>query len=78
MLVSPKNQALLTDFGISQMSSLSTGYSTDTVKGSGRWQAFEFFKFREEDEPVSPLPGHTIETDVWAFGMTAYVINLAR
>jgi len=69
VLVSPKKQALLTDFGISQMTSLSTGYSSDTVKGSGRWQAIEFFSLREEDDPP---PLHTIATDVWAFGMTIY------
>ncbi len=72
VLVSPKKQALLTDFGISQMTSLSTVYSSDTVKGSGRWQAIEFFSFREEDDPP---PLHTIATDVWAFGMTIYVIT---
>jgi len=69
VLVSSEKQALLTNFGISQMTSLSTGYSSDNVKGSGRWQAMEFFKLREDDEPT---PTHTIATDIWAFGMTVY------
>jgi len=65
--ISPKKQALLTDFGISQMTSLSTGYNSDTVKGSGRWQAMEFFSLSD-----ARPPRHTIATDVWAFGMTIY------
>ncbi|KLO09789.1 kinase-like protein [Schizopora paradoxa] len=69
VLVSSDKEALLTDFGISQMTSLSTGYSSDTIKGSARWQAPEFFILREGDEPP---PAHTIATDIWAFGMTIY------
>jgi len=67
ILVSPVKQALLTDFGISRMDSLSTGYTSHSVRGSARWQAIEFFKLGD-----GPPPEHTKYTDVWAFGMTVY------
>lgn len=68
MLVSPDKQALLTDFGISRMDSLSTGYTSHSVRGTARWQAVEFFRLGE-----GPPPEHTKNTDLWAFGMTVYV-----
>ncbi len=70
MLISPEKQALLTDFGVSRMDSLSAGYTTHSAKGSTRWQAYEFFDIFEDD---SPAPQHTQKTDIWAFGMTVYV-----
>ncbi len=68
--MSSDKQALLTDFGISRMDTLSAGYTTLSVKGSTRWQAYEFFDIVDDDHPA---PKHTVKTDIWAFGMTVYV-----
>jgi len=69
VLVTPDDRAVLTDFGASRMDSLSSGYSTSgcRVVGSMQWLAVEFFPLDD-----SPPPAHTMETDVWAFGMTVY------
>jgi len=69
ILVSPEGTALLTDFGISRMDALSAGYTTRSVGGSTRWQAFELLDIKNDG---SPAPTHTKMTDVWAFGMTVY------
>ncbi|KLO07119.1 kinase-like protein [Schizopora paradoxa] len=69
VLVSPDEEALLTDFGVSRMDALSAGFTTHSVKGSTRWQAVEFFEIFDDE---SPAPTHTKKTDVWAFGMTVY------
>ncbi len=69
-MVSPEGTALLTDFGISRMDALSAGYTTRSVGGSTRWQAFELLDIKNDG---SPAPTHTKMTDVWAFGMTVYV-----
>lgn len=50
------------------MDSLSTGYTSHSVRGTARWQAVEFFRLTD-----GPPPEHTKMTDVWAFGMTVYV-----
>ncbi len=65
-MVSPEGTPLLTGFGISRMYALSAGYTTRSVGGSTRWQAFELFDIRNDG-------AHTKMTDVWAFGMTVYV-----
>lgn len=70
--MSRDKQALLTDFGISRMESLSNGYSTESSKGNARWQAREFLQFSEGQTS----PKHTFATDIWAFGMTIYVWRL--
>ncbi len=64
VLISPKRQALLTDFGISQMTGLTQGCTTDSLGGSVNWLAKELCTSQDK---------HTKETDVWAFGMTVYV-----
>jgi len=69
ILVSSDRQALLTDFGISRMDALSAGYTTASIRGSVRWQAYEFFDLKNDG---SLSPSHTFKTDVWAFGMTVY------
>lgn len=71
--MAPDGQALLTDFGVSRMDALSAGFTTHTVKGSTRWQAKEFFDILEDD---APAPIHTVNTDIWAFGMTVYVSDV--
>ena len=68
-------QPQICDFGISSVvaSSTSLGITSSHssgAKGSLRWMAIELLIMTEaEDSPVS----HSKETDVWAFGMTAYV-----
>ncbi len=42
---------------------------THSVEGSGRWQAYELFVF----DMNGPVPPHTKETDVWAFGLIVHV-----
>ncbi len=39
------------------------------MKGSSRWLAEELLRFSEGAEGSR----HTMESDVWAFGMTVYV-----
>ncbi len=75
MLVSADNEALLTDFGTSRMDALSAGFTSNSVKGSVRWQAQEFFDIPDDE---SPAPTHTAMTDIWAFGMTVYVGDVRR
>jgi len=41
---------------------------THSVEGSGRWQAYELLVF----DMNGPVPPHTKETDVWAFGTIVY------
>jgi len=48
VLVSPEGTALLTDFGISRMDALSAGYTTRSVGGSTRWQAFELLDIKND------------------------------
>jgi len=71
VLVSLNGQPLITDFGISRMDAISAGYTTQSVRGSTRWQAIEFFDVPED---FSSTQQHTTMTDVWAFGMTVYEI----
>lgn len=48
-------------------STLAGETTAEKMKGTLRWLAFEFF------EPKKGQTEHTKESDVWAFGMTAYV-----
>jgi len=69
VLVSSTGTPLLTDFGISKLqSSSTTGYNTETIRGSTRWLACEFFEISDNDD--EPPPTHNEKTDVWSFGMT--------
>lgn len=80
VLISPDKRALLTDFGISRMESLTNGYTmTRGNKGTARWQAVEFLNINDlgdgsETSLAGSLPTHTKQTDVWAFGMTVYEV----
>ncbi|KLO07120.1 kinase-like protein [Schizopora paradoxa] len=68
VLVSLDGTPLLTDFGVSRLeSSSTTGYNTETVRGSTRWLSFEFFEISDDDLPP---PTHNEKTDVWSLGMT--------
>jgi len=69
VLVSDVGTPLLTDFGISRLqSSSTTGYNTESVRGSTRWLAYEFFDISDNDDDAPP--GHNEKTDVWSYGMT--------
>ncbi|KLO19808.1 kinase-like protein [Schizopora paradoxa] len=71
ILVTWDKHAVLTDFGISCMDTISSGYSTSSFSGSTRWQAVELFSLTGD-------PQFTTQTDVWAFGMTVYEILTKR
>ena len=62
---------LITDFGCSRMLSYSQTImkttTTDRVRGSLRWMAYELVSDEEEELK------HTKASDVWAYGMTLYV-----
>ncbi len=77
MLVSPSGTPLLADFGISKLESSAAsspaGLSTETVRGSTRWLAYEFFEIKDGDYDASGRSAHDEKTDVWAFGMTILV-----
>ena len=71
MLISPSFEPMICDFGISRMLASSLVLSSSTqhgnLGGSVRWMATELL------EPNSEPKHHTMETDVWAFGMTILV-----
>ncbi|EJD03396.1 kinase-like protein, partial [Fomitiporia mediterranea MF3/22] len=66
VLINRDGHPVICDFGISRMVSATAAFAATTsggFKGSVRWMARELI-----------LNGHhTRESDVWAFGMTAYV-----
>jgi len=72
VLVSPSGEALVTDFGISSIieSTLTLEFGSDSnaMRGSSRWLAEELLRFSDGSEGSR----HTMESDVWAFGMTVY------
>ena len=72
VLVSADGQPQICDFGISTILATSTTFGATSshtygTRGSLRWMAIEFFE--SVDTPIL----HSEKTDVWAFGMTAYV-----
>ncbi|EJD08224.1 kinase-like protein [Fomitiporia mediterranea MF3/22] len=84
ILISPEGRPLICDFGISRVISLSTSFSgypingqttTGNVKGSARWMSPEILCSPTDQSPAK----HTIESDIWAFGMVAYeLLTLQR
>ena len=50
--------------------SLSLGRPTSTRKGTAQYLAVELVQIDNDGNPIS---FQSIEADVWAFGMTAYV-----
>lgn len=66
--MSPSGDALICDFGCSRTvaGSRSTAKLSSGVKGTLRYLACELVG-------ISPTSRYTEKTDVWAFGMTAYV-----
>ena len=72
MLIAEDGRAVLSDFGVSRLLVNSkTVIGTTALKGVMRWMAPELI---EPDEEVGMKNAcHTKATDVWAFGMTAYV-----
>ncbi len=75
MSADPEMRAIVAYFDESwtSMGTLDGGFTTHSMEGSGRWQAYELINF---DFSVAFAPMHTVETDVWAFGMLVYVGEL--
>ena len=75
VLVSDTATPLISDFGMSRVINLSQSHimganTTLAPGGTIRWMAIEFFVEGQHERK------HTTQTDVWAFGMTAYVCML--
>ena len=72
-MVSPDEMPLIMDFGISHLLANTSTFESATKadKGSFRWMAIELFLGNGEDS--SEEDAHTMESDVWAFGMTTLV-----
>ncbi len=71
VLISPKGAPLLADFGLSVVLSQSKsvfGTTASVTRGTVRWMAKELFLSSNGE-----VPKHTTMTDIWAFGMIAYV-----
>jgi serine/threonine protein kinase len=70
VLIGRDGRAVLSDFGISRLMINSvTIAGTKSIKGNMRWMAPELILPGEEPQHSC----HTKATDVWAFGMVAYV-----
>ncbi len=74
VLVSANKSPLLADFGLSLMLSQTqaTTGTTSSTKGTVRWMAKELFQ-----PSSSGSPKYNETTDIWAFGMIAYVRTFA-
>lgn len=75
ILVSEKGNPLLCDFGISRMIAITqtmggggAGVESTNLRGSARWMSPELLLPPDDESPL-----HTKNSDIWAFGMTAYV-----
>lgn len=74
-MINPYGVAMLCDFGCArtQVATHSIAKPSEAIKGTCNYWAPELLR-RQNDV----LSAHTMETDVWAFGMTIYVrLNLA-
>ena len=72
VLISGSGIPQICDFGISRILAASETHSSKSsgnLRGSTRWMAIELLKITDS----GPHPKHTLETDVWAFGMTIHV-----
>ena len=68
ILISNKGKAIVSDFGLSRTLTCSKFSSTLTA-GNYAWVAPELFEYTNLDEKFE----HTIESDIWACGMTILV-----
>lgn len=66
-----EQEACITDFGLSRILEVS-GFTTDSVGGTGRWKAYELLAYEVLGMSV---PRITPASDVWAFGMTALEVR---
>ena len=71
--MSSAGDALICDFGSSRMiaASRSLANLSSGLKGTPRYLAYELLVAPESSD--GRLSGHTMKSDVWAFGMTIYV-----
>ncbi|KIO05064.1 hypothetical protein M404DRAFT_141883 [Pisolithus tinctorius Marx 270] len=68
VLIASNGRAVLTDFGLSILPNSSFSTTVDLLGGSLRWMAPELI-----DTLGTQDPSFTVETDVWAFGITTLV-----
>ncbi|KAH7909351.1 kinase-like domain-containing protein [Hygrophoropsis aurantiaca] len=69
ILINDRGKACITDFGLSRILE-TAGFTTKNLKGTTRYIALELITHDSHDI----APRLTIETDVWAFGMTGLEI----
>ncbi len=72
ILISVSGRPLIADFGLSlalSQSQSTMGTTTATMRGTVRWMAIELLPSVSGNVPAK----HTKETDIWSFGMVAYV-----
>jgi len=74
ILVNDKHDACITDFGLSRILDVS-GFTTQTVKGTYRWMAYELLAYELLGRAV---PRITAASDIWAFGMTVLEVLTGR
>jgi serine/threonine protein kinase len=69
--VNDKSTACIADFGLARVLGES-GFTTKTVGGTWRWMAYELVGLDEEES----IPQVTMESDIWAFGMTVLEVRI--
>jgi len=75
ILVDDEHNACIADFGLARILG-ETGFTTKSVGGTCRWMAYELVELSDEEEEC--VPQVTMESDVWAFGMTVLEILTGR
>lgn len=75
ILVNDEHTACIADFGLARILGES-GFTTKSVGGTWRWMAYELVELSEEEEEI--VPQVTVQSDVWAFGMTVLEILTGR
>ena len=69
-----EHKACIADFGLARILG-ETGFTTKSIGGTCRWMACELVELSEEEEEC--VPEVTMESDVWAFGMTVLEVRSA-
>jgi len=75
ILVNDEHKACIADFGLARILG-ETGFTTKSIGGTCRWIAYELIDLSDEEEEC--VPQVTMESDVWAFGMTVLEILTGR
>ena len=69
-----EHKACIADFGLARILG-ETGFTTKSIGGTCRWIAYELVDLSDEEEEC--VPQVTMESDVWAFGMTVLEVRSA-